>query len=98
LESARKVQSEELATETMMTVRGVPLYCSQEVQDIQERDEEIGVYDALMNDRVALGKTICALETCDPYQNKVKYRRGQKLDKLCRKLTDPSIPFEKIVR
>lgn len=51
-----------------------------------------------MNDRVALGKTICALETCDPYQNKVKYRRGQKLDKLCRKLTDQSIPFEKIVR
>ena len=54
----------------LLTVRGVPTYCSDTVKELHDRNEEVGIYNYEENERMQLLKTIIGLETCDPYNKK----------------------------
>lgn len=47
----------------LMTVRGVPLFCDDNVRELHNKKDSAGIYDPFMNDRQQLAKTISMIVT-----------------------------------
>ena len=64
-----------------MSVKGIPGYCSGEVEDLHMRKESVGMYDTWKNDRVQLAKTLAALITLTPFTPTINAEHLKKYNK-----------------
>jgi hypothetical protein len=65
----------------LMSIRGVPLYCSTSVLEYHIRKEQTGMYNPWLNDRVQLAKMFAMLVTLRINDQQINYEEVKRKNK-----------------